>query len=136
MGEAINLGKRGQTELVLTHFLTAASPQLMVLRNFEPAAGFAGLEFPNFIGSADFNGDGRTDIWESTDVEDRLKTFTNTPGGTLVPGAIDVCSRAGYPAHVLADFNGAAARTSSCSCRVLLIRTSPCGCCSATGRHR
>jgi hypothetical protein len=105
MGEAINLGRNGATELVLTHFVANQQPVLMVLKNFTVVARFDGLEFPSTIRSADFNGDGRVDIWESTDEVERLRTFTNTPDGTLVPGAIDVCSRDSIPQHVLADFN-------------------------------
>src|SRR5690242_5671318 len=105
MGEAINLGRHGATELVLTHFVANHQPVLMVLKNFEVVAQFDGLEFPSTIRSADFNGDGRVDIWESSDEVERLRTFTNTPDATLVPGAIDVCSRDSIPQHVLADFN-------------------------------
>src|SRR5947208_1368984 len=79
--------------LVLTHFVANQQPVLMVLKNFSVVARFDGLEFPSTIRSADFNGDGRVDIWESTDEVERLRTFTNTPDGTLVPGAIDMCSR-------------------------------------------
>src|SRR5256885_768103 len=106
MGEAINLGPLGQTELVLTHFNASRQPTLIALKNYQPVATFDGLEFPSTIRSADFNGDGRTDIWESTDQVERLRTFTNTGLGTLVPGPIDVCSRDPIPQHVLADFNG------------------------------
>lgn len=105
MGEAINLGPKGQTELVLTQFVANDDPELLVLRNFKLIAGFNAMAFPNTIRSEDFNGDGREDIWESSDDARRLKTFTNTPEGTLVPGAIDVCSQVGIPPHVLNDFN-------------------------------
>jgi hypothetical protein len=106
MGEAINLGKNGQIELVLTQFFANDQPELLVLRNFKLVAGFNGLDFPSTIRSEDFNGDGREDIWESSDQVERLTTFTNTPDGTLVPGAIDVCSSDSIPQHVLNDFNG------------------------------
>jgi hypothetical protein len=106
MGEAINLGKRGQIELVLTHFVANDDPELLVLRDFKLVATFNGMTFPSTIRSADFNGDGRVDLWESSDQVTRLQTFTNTPDGTLVPGPIDVCSQDSIPHHVLADFNG------------------------------
>jgi len=106
MGEAINLAKNGQTELVLTNFSISSQPELLVLRNFKLVASFSGMSFPNTIRSEDFNGDGREDIWESSDQELRLKTFTNMPDGTLVPGPINACSYVGIPEHVFADFNG------------------------------
>jgi len=106
MGEAINLAKNGQIELVLTSWSATAQPELLVLRNFKLVAVFNALDFPNTIRSADFNGDGRMDLWESSDETLRLKTFTNVPDGTLVPGPIDVCSYDSIPAHVFADFNG------------------------------
>lgn len=106
MGEAINLGKRGQIELVLTNFSIVDEPELLVLRNFQLVAGYTGLSFPSTIRSEDFNGDGREDLWESSDQVLRLRTFTNTPDGTLVPGPIDVCSYDSIPEHVFADFNG------------------------------
>ena len=106
MGEAINLGPQGQLELVLTHFVANDQPELLVLRNFKLVAGFNGMDFPSTIRSEDFNGDGREDIWESSDQEERLTTFTNTPDGTLVKGPIDVCSSASIPQHEFNDFNG------------------------------
>lgn len=106
MGEAINLGPQGQIELVLTQFFANDEPELLVLRNFKLIAGYTGLDFPSTIRSEDFNGDGREDIWESSDQVERLTTFNNTPDGTLVPGAINVCSSASIPQHVLNDYNG------------------------------
>lgn len=105
MGEAINLGPLGQIELVLTNFSVSSSPTLLVLNDFEPVAMFDGLTFPSTIRSEDFNGDGREDLWQSSDQDEQLKTFTNTGWGTLVPGPIDVCTRDSIPQHVLTDFN-------------------------------
>lgn len=106
MGEAINLGPLGEIELVLTHFFASETPTLLVLKNYKPVARFEGMTFPSTIRSEDFNGDGREDIWQSSDQTLRLQTFTNTGLGTLVPGPISACSYDSIPQHVLADFNG------------------------------
>ncbi|GLZ32708.1 hypothetical protein Lesp02_48960 [Lentzea sp. NBRC 105346] len=105
MGVAVDLGGDGVTELVLTHFNNSRG-DLLVLRKFKVTAVYQGVSFPSTIRTADFDGDGLVDIWQSTDEVETLLTLRNTPASTIVPGAINVCSRVPIPNHALADFNG------------------------------
>lgn len=107
MGVIVDLGGDGTVELVLAWF--DGSPpgvdyDLLMLRNYTPAGGFNAIYQPSWIGLADFNGDGRQDVYEFTDQGEGFRTFLNTEAGTLVPGPVQFCS--GWPQFELADFNG------------------------------
>ena len=103
MGVALRLGDRRQVDLVTTFFW---GWDLVVLRNFRPVAVYPGIRFPSVIRSAELTGDGREDVFESSDESERFASFTNTPEGTLVPGAVEVRTMKPVPQYVLADFNG------------------------------
>jgi len=76
---------------------------LLVLRDFQPDGGFQAIYQPSEIALADFNGDGRQDVYEWTDQGDGFRTFLNTSDGRLVPGPVQFCS--GRPDFELADFD-------------------------------
>jgi hypothetical protein len=102
----VDLGGNGTVELVLAWFggrPVGYAYDLLVLRNFNPVAGFIAIYQPSFIGLADFNGDGRQDVYEWTDQGEGFATYLNTAAGTLVPGPVKWC--AGSVQYVLADFN-------------------------------
>jgi hypothetical protein len=107
MGEVVNLGGNRVAEIVAANF-SSYSPgrDLLVLRRFQPVAQFEGISFPSTLRKVDFNGDGLEDVWQSSDQVVQLKSWLNTPAGTLVPGPIDVCSSAPIPQHAFADFDG------------------------------
>ena len=107
MGEVVDLGGNGKPEIVATGFHwygTAGS--LLVLRNFTPVASHTGVSSASTLRAVDFDGDGRKDVWQSSDQSRRLRAFTNTAAGTLVAGPVDVCSEAAIPQHAFADFDG------------------------------
>ncbi|MCG8920423.1 FG-GAP-like repeat-containing protein [Actinokineospora sp. PR83] len=107
MGEVVDLGGDGTPEIVTTGFYWyGATDALLVLRDFAPVASFSGLSMPSTLRAVDFDGDGRKDLWSSTDQSSRLRTYTNTAAGTLVPGPFEVCSDASLPQHAFADFDG------------------------------
>lgn len=103
LGVALRLGDRPGVDLVTTFF---NGRDLVVLRSFRPVAVYRGINFPSTIRTADLTGDGRDDVYESSDESQRLASFTNTPDGTLVPGAVFVPSLPSIPQYALADFNG------------------------------
>ncbi|GAB3152476.1 hypothetical protein GCM10027290_43200 [Micromonospora sonneratiae] len=110
MGVAVDLGGDGTTELVLAWFAgrpPTSEHDLLVLRNYRPAAGFDAIHQPSYVGLADFNGDGRLDLYQWTDQGQGFATYLNTTNGQLVPGPVKWCS--GWPQFRLADFdrNGA-----------------------------
>lgn len=76
---------------------------LLILRDFRVGTGARTILQPSFIGSADFNGDGREDVYEWTDQGDGLLTFLRTAAGTLTPGPIRYCS--GRPDPHVAKFD-------------------------------
>ncbi|MGW4465278.1 FG-GAP-like repeat-containing protein [Micromonospora sp. NPDC004704] len=107
LGVAVDLGGDDSIELVLAWFGGRPHPMehdLLILENFKPSAGFDAIFQPSFIGLADFNGDGRQDVYQWTDQGDGFSTYLNTPDGGLTPGPIAWCS--GRPQYALADFNG------------------------------
>jgi hypothetical protein len=107
VGVIVDLGGNGSIELVLAWFdgrPPGVTSELLVLRDYTPAGGFTAIDQPSFMGLADFNGDGRQDIYEWTDQGDGFATFLNTADGRLVPGPVKWCS--GRPEFHLADFNG------------------------------
>lgn len=111
LGVAMKLGKEKRPDLV-----TAADfgfRDLIVLHKFQPVAVFTGVEQPNWLRTADLNGDGRQDLIEWSDQGTDLNTLINTAQGTLVQGPINVVTvQSGAapgdfgPQYVLADFNG------------------------------
>jgi hypothetical protein len=107
LGVIVDLGKNGSAELVVGWFAgrpPGISYDLLVLRNYQPSAGFAALFQPSAIGIADFNADGRKDIYEWTDQGEGFSTYLNTSAGGLVPGPVKFC--AGRVTTRLADFDG------------------------------
>ncbi|RKR88059.1 hypothetical protein BDK92_2364 [Micromonospora pisi] len=106
MGVVVDLGGDGTVELVLAWFdgrPPGVETDLLVLRDYQPAGGFDAIYQPSYIGLADFNGDGRQDVYQWTDQGDGFLTFLNTASGQLVRGPIEWCS--GWPAYEFADFN-------------------------------
>jgi len=103
LGAALGLGSDTKPDLV-TGF-SFGFEDIVALHQFQPSAVFRGVEQPDLMVAADFNGDGRTDLMESTNQGQELATFTNTAAGTLVR-SISVCQESGFgPQYALADFN-------------------------------
>jgi hypothetical protein len=104
MGVGINLDDDAPDELVVAWF--AGRPpgiphDLLALDNFAVSAGFRAIFQPSYVGTADFDGDGRQDIYEWTDQGDGFATYLNTGTGALTPGPVRYCS--GRPDFRLAD---------------------------------
>lgn len=106
LGTMIDLGRDGSMELVIGWFAgrpAGVDQDLLVLRDFQPAGGTTGLFQPSYVGVADFDGDGRKDIYEWTDQGEGVATHLNTPAGDLAPGPINFCGLLAQP-PLLADF--------------------------------
>ncbi|MEQ4301329.1 VCBS repeat-containing protein [Plantactinospora sp. B6F1] len=106
MGVGLNLDGDAADELAVTWFAgppPSVSGTLLVLDNFAVSAGFDTIDQPSYIGTADFNGDGRQDVYEWTDQGEGFTTYLNTGTGRLVPGPVRYCS--GRPQFHLADFD-------------------------------
>ncbi|MEV4760383.1 VCBS repeat-containing protein [Micromonospora sp. NPDC049559] len=106
LGVAVDLGTDGTTELVVGWFSgrpAGVGHDLLVLRAFRVATGFAAIFQPSYIGLADFNGDGRQDVYEWTDQGEGFRTYLNTGTGGLTPGPVRWCS--GRPEFRLVDLN-------------------------------
>jgi hypothetical protein len=109
MGVIVDLGGDGTAELVLAWFAgrpPGVDTDLLVLRDYTPAGGFVAMvDQPSFIGVADFNGDGLTDVYQWTDQGDGFHTYLNTPSSQLVRGPLWI-SCIDAPNYELADFDG------------------------------
>ena len=107
MGVVVDLGGDGTVELVLAWFdgrPPGVETDLLVLRDYQPVGGFDAIYQPSYIGLADFNGDGRQDVYQWTDQGAGFLTYLNTASGQLVPGPVKwPCGWA--PDYRLADFN-------------------------------
>jgi hypothetical protein len=109
-GVAMKLGNETKPDLVTS--MNFGYRDLIVLHNFQPSAIFtAGVIQPDWLRTADLNGDGRQDLIEWSNQESDIATLINTPQGTLVRGPFNaVTMRSGGtgqfgPQYVLADFN-------------------------------
>jgi hypothetical protein len=110
IGTAADLdGQRGP-ELVLGWF--AGSPiqdNLLIVRNFEVVGAVRGAMFqPSFIGTADFNGDGRQDVYQYTDQGEGFASYLSDGAGGLVPGPVAWCAWWVTPTVRDLNHNGAA----------------------------
>jgi hypothetical protein len=106
LGVGLNLDADPADELVVAWFAGPPpdiSSTLMALDNFRVSAGFDAIFQPSFVGTADFDGDGRQDVYEWTDQGEGFATYLNTGTGALVPGPVHYC--AGPLSYQLADFN-------------------------------
>ncbi|MFC7545825.1 FG-GAP repeat domain-containing protein [Plantactinospora sp. GCM10030261] len=107
LGVLVDLGGDGTVELVLAWF-DGAPPghagDLLALRDFAPVGGFRAVFQPSYLGAADFDGDGRLDLYEWTDQGEGFVTLLNTADGKLVPGPLRWCSPHYAPDVRLADF--------------------------------
>jgi hypothetical protein len=83
MGVAVRRHHARVDDLVVTWFNAPSGPaqNVYVLRHISVLSGSAADAFPSIIGSQDFNGDRRGDIWESTDLFDGFTTFLRQGDG-------------------------------------------------------
>ncbi|MEO3741914.1 Ig-like domain-containing protein [Plantactinospora sp. B5E13] len=110
MGVGVNLDADVPAELAVAWFAgppTTVSNTLLVLDNFRVAHGFNTIYQPSYLGTADFDGDQREDIYQWTDQGEGFATYLATTTGTLVPGPVRYC--AGPHTPELADFDQNAA---------------------------
>ncbi|HEY0699904.1 MAG TPA: Ig-like domain-containing protein [Micromonospora sp.] len=112
LGVAVELGADGVDELVVAWFAgppASISYTLLVLgHDFQPDFGLTEAIFqPTFMGTADFNGDGRPDVHSVTDQGQGFETYLSLGDLTLTPGPEKWC--AGPLQYQLKDFdhNGA-----------------------------
>jgi hypothetical protein len=98
VGVTADLTDDGREELIVAWW--AGPPptvpyELMVLdAAFQPAFGLRSAVFaPTYLGTADFTGNGRQDVYAITDQGEGIATFLNPGDGTLVPGPIEWCAR-------------------------------------------
>ncbi|GIG89328.1 FG-GAP-like repeat-containing protein [Plantactinospora endophytica] len=106
MGVGVNLDADAANELAVTWFAgppPSVGSTLLVLDSFAVSGGFDTIDQPSYIGTADFNGDGRQDVYEWTDQGAGFRTYLNTGTGSLTPGPVRYCS--GRPQYQLADFD-------------------------------
>lgn len=97
LGVAVDLDTDRAEELVVAWYPgppPTVPYNLMVLdRAFQPSFGLVSAVFaPYFLSSADFNGDGREDIYSVTDQGQGIETYLNVGNGTLVQGPEKWCA--------------------------------------------
>ncbi|MDG4828820.1 Ig-like domain-containing protein [Solwaraspora sp. WMMD1047] len=108
LGVIVDLGGDGVVELVLGWFAgpdSALGYQLLVLRDFQPVGGIRSRVYaPSAIETADFDGDGRQDVYAYSDQGGGFISFLNTADGWLTPGTavFELCDPFGFE---LADFS-------------------------------
>lgn len=98
MGVTIKRRWSATDDLAVTFFdkPISASSAVYVLRNFQVRSGSEAGSFPSFVGSEDFNGDGRGDLWESTDQQQSFTTLIRDGRG-FVPGAASFINSTSNP---------------------------------------
>lgn len=97
IGVAVDLGNDHRDELVVAWYPgppPSLPYNLLVLDNaFQPAFGLVQAIFaPYFLGTADFNGDGRQDVYSVTDQGQGIETYLSLGDGTLAHGSIAWCA--------------------------------------------
>ncbi|MDG4789587.1 FG-GAP-like repeat-containing protein [Micromonospora sp. WMMD1102] len=110
LGVGVNLDADPPAELAVAWFAgppSTVASTLLALDNFRISRGFDTIVQPSFVGTADFDGDGRLDVYEWTDQGEGFASYLNPGTGTLVPGPVRHCS--GPLTHRLADFDRDAA---------------------------
>ncbi|WP_422769930.1 FG-GAP repeat domain-containing protein [Plantactinospora sp. WMMC1484] len=108
MGVAVDLGGNGSVELVVGSFdgtPVGAQGSIFVLRDFVPEVLARGNIQLVGMGTADFDGDRRTDVFWWTDQGAGFGTYLNTAAGHLVPGPIQQ-DQGEINSHWVADFDG------------------------------
>ncbi|MFY1672975.1 FG-GAP-like repeat-containing protein [Plantactinospora sp. WMMB334] len=108
LGVAVDLNGDRREELVVAWYPgppPTVPYNLMYLDNsFRPASGLLSAIFaPYHLGTDDFDGDGREDVYAITDQGQGIETYLNQGNGTLVQGPTQWC---GMPIdYNLADFD-------------------------------
>ncbi|MEQ4301331.1 Ig-like domain-containing protein [Plantactinospora sp. B6F1] len=98
LGVAVDLDADRTEELVVAWYPgppPTVPYNLMVLdTSFQPSFGLVSAIFaPYYLGTADFNGDGREDVYSVTDQGQGIETYLNLGNGTLTQGPAGWCAR-------------------------------------------
>ncbi|MGI5147805.1 FG-GAP-like repeat-containing protein [Plantactinospora sp. CA-294935] len=98
LGVAVDLDADRSEELVVAWYPgppPTVPYNLMVLNTaFQPSFGLVQAVFaPYYLGTADFNGDGREDVYSVTDQGQGIETYLNLGDGTLTHGPERWCAR-------------------------------------------
>ncbi|AVT31516.1 hypothetical protein C6361_20820 [Plantactinospora sp. BC1] len=98
LGVAVDLDTDRTEELVVAWYPgppPTVPYNLMVLNTaFQPSFGLVEAIFaPYYLGTADFNGDGREDVYSVTDQGQGIETYLNLGNGTLTHGPEKWCAR-------------------------------------------
>jgi hypothetical protein len=110
LGVAIDLNSDRIDELVIGWFAgppPTISYNLRVLDDsFRPAFGLTQAIFqPSYLGTGDFNGDGRPDVYSVTDQGQGFETYLSLGDGTLTLGPERWCAWLGPIEYQLKDFD-------------------------------
>lgn len=82
MGTTVERRWTAVDDLVVTWFNQPPGvSSVYVLRNFHVLSGSDGEQFPSFVGSQDFNGDGRGDVWTTSDQDEQFSTLLRSGSG-------------------------------------------------------
>ncbi|MGI5212298.1 FG-GAP-like repeat-containing protein [Plantactinospora sp. CA-290183] len=98
LGVAVDLDTDRHQELVVAWYPgppPTVPYNLLVLDNdFHPLFGLVQAIFsPYYLGTADFNADGRQDVYSVTDQGQGIETYLNLGNGTLTHGPAEWCAR-------------------------------------------
>jgi hypothetical protein len=109
MGVAVDLDPGNTHDEIVVGWFAGPPPtvgfNLLVLRDFQPTFGlFDAIYAQSIIGTADFNGDGRMDVYALSDEDRGFETYLSLGNGTLTRGPEKWCS--GPLQLALRDFNG------------------------------
>ncbi|ROT31619.1 FG-GAP-like repeat-containing protein [Micromonospora sp. HM5-17] len=97
LGVTVDLDSDQRQELVVAWYPgppPITDVNLMVLDDdFQPSFGLTEAVYaPYFLGTADFNGDGRLDVYSVTDQGQGIETYLNLGNGTLTRGPVAWCA--------------------------------------------